>query len=170
MAATVTIREVTGGTTGTEAASGITSRFCLADNAVPGTTYPIIKPTGTNVTYSYKKSFVLFADTAPTTAINNVKWYVPGGGFWDVAHQVYVSTATAYSQSTGTQSVSGALMTPSGDLASGFVSASMLTVGGSGSAATGRCSNILQLQLHITSGASPGTQAAKTLTWQYDET
>ena len=170
MAATVSIKEVNGASTGTP--TTITaSRFCTTDSYNPTTTYPLVKPAaGSN--YSYVKSFYLNADTTPAGTINNIKWYTDGAiGWTGVTFQA--GTSASYAQATGTQGTTASQMTGKTNQASAdtFTSGAPLSVTGTiSNPSTGKISDYVLCQAVVSTSAVAGTLAAETITWQYDET
>ena len=187
MAATVSIRYDFGGTDtspGTEQdIDGLgppNLRFKQADNATIDANDPMpIPSSGTN--YSRWKQIYLFADTAPDTQIDNIRFYTDGGGFGtgiavNVADQFPVKNSGA---NTGYDvSDASAVMTTHTDIttstdAFSFTSGSSLTgsISEAGSIinASGETSNYFVLQMEVVNTASPATLANETFTVQYDE-
>jgi hypothetical protein len=165
MAATISVKECNGagGTPTTKTAI----RFCTSDNNNPGTTYPLVKPTsGTN--RSYEKFLYLNADTAPTTAINNVKFYTDGTIGW-TGCTMYAGTTASYVQPTGTEGTTGTDSSIATVSAATYTSAAPLSVAGSIGATTGKISDYVVLQVDVSTSATAGALASETLTWQYDE-
>ncbi len=107
MAATVTIRRLTGaGPTSTDVTSINTRANAEDAHSTAGTTNPIqIPAAGTN--YSYWVVTQLSADTSPSGTINNVKWYTDGANGFGTGVTAKGNTATGYVQATGTPGTTG---------------------------------------------------------------
>jgi hypothetical protein len=168
MAATVSIKEINGASTGTP--TTVTSvRFCTEDAYNPGTTDPLVVPATAGTNYSYKKTHYLNADTSPAGTINNIKWYTDGTIGW-TGVTIQVKASTTYAQATGTVGVTGDVLSGGAD-ASGKTSASPLTLTGSiANPDTGKISQIVETQGVVSDAAVAGTLSAETITFQYDET
>jgi hypothetical protein len=179
MAATVTIRRLTGaGPTSTDI-TGINTRANAEDaHSTAGTTNPIqIPAAGTN--YSYWVVTQLSADTSPAGTINNIKWYTDGANGFGTGVTCKVNQATGYVQATGTPGTTGTQLT-TGNYATlsatpvdafGLTAASPLAVTGSiSNPSTGAFGNRVVYQIEVASTAAPGATPAETFTWKYDET
>lgn len=193
MAATFNVMFDFGGTDGSPGTSqNIDSyspnlRFKTADNATIDANHPIPIPTsGTN--YSYWKQIYLKCTGAPTTQVDNIRFYSDGSsGFGTgVALKVGDETpvknsgaSTGYEVATGTAGSTGdemvaahAGLTGSASVFS-YTSASPLTVSISESGniinATNETTNYIILQMEVADTASPGSLSAETLTFMYDE-
>lgn len=182
MAATIKIIRWTG-TSGSEtktAIDGTTNRASTSDVAAPGTANPIPVPTGAGTNYSYWVVTRLSATVAPTTAINNVKWYSDGSNSMGTGVSLNVATASAYKQATGTGGTTGDLLNSSfytsnlspttASDAFAKTSGSPLSLTGSIGAATGDFADFVVYQVAVISTAGPGVTTAETVTFQYDET
>jgi len=179
MAATVTIRRLTGsGPTSTDI-TGINTRANAEDaHSTAGTTNPIqIPASGTN--YSYWVVTQLSADTSPAGTINNLKWYTDGANGFGTGVTCKMNTATGYVQATGTPGTTGTQLT-TGNYATlagaptdafGFTSGSPKSVTGSiSNPSTGAFGDRVVYQIEVGSTAGPGATASETFTWKYDET
>lgn len=137
---------------------------------------------------SYWRQIYLEATTAPTTKVDNVKWYTDGSAFGTgvtlkAGDQVPTKTSVSdagYEVATGTPGDTGdemvaahAGLTSSSDAHATYTSGSALTVTiGEASAqidAIGETTHYVVLQLEVIDTASPGTLSADTFTFQYDE-
>lgn len=186
MAATIKIIRWTGatGSVTKTAIDGTTNRAGTADDPAPGTSNPIPVPTSATQNYSYWVASRLSATVAPTTAIQNIKWYSDGTNSMGTGVSLNVATASVYRQATGTSGTSGNQLTSAnydtagawtysvsaGDNAFAYTSTAALSVTGSVGAATGDFGEFVVYQVQVSSTAGPGTTTAETLTWQFDET
>lgn len=182
MPATVKIIRWTG-TSGSETKTditGTTNRASTSDDPNPGNNNPIPVPSGAGTNYSFWVVTRLSATAAPTTAINNIKWYTDGTNSMGTGVSLNVATCSAYKQATGTQGTSGNQLTSANYTSAlnpsvavnafQYTSASPLSVNGSIGATTGDFGDFVIYQVAVVSSASPGTTTAETLTWQWDET
>lgn len=174
MAATVLVKRWTGAPapSGTDITSG-TTRLKQADNGVADTNNPVPAVT---TSYSYWASFRLDCTVAPSNLINNLKWYsdgvaagtgltYSGADASTGADAGYRQATSAILLSTGNHSGLDAAPVDVTTLTSG----APRTLGGSTSTAV-PFGDYFVAQLAATSAASPGTVAARTWTFQYDET
>lgn len=180
MAATIIINRLTGaGPTKTNITSSNT-RASTSDNPyTTETTNPIPIPvSGTN--YSFWVVTRLECTVAPTTSVNNLKWFTDGTNSFGTGVSLSVATAVAYDQATGTVGTSGTELTVanygngSTDLSApadafNYSSGSPLSVTGSTSG-TGDFGSRVVYQFAVADTAGAGTTTAETITWQYDET
>lgn len=176
MAATVIINRLTGATPTLTDITSTTNRMSTSDVAAPGTANPIpIPDAGTN--YSFWVVTRLQATVAPSNGINNIKWYSDGTSF-GTGLTCSGNTATAYVQATGTVGTTGTQLTTvnyaslsaaPADVTT-FTSGAPKTVTGSLGAATGEFGDRFVYQLAVGTTATVGTMAARTFTWQFDET
>ena len=162
------------GPSGTPTQSAITNlRFASADAANSGTTSPIAAP-GSGSIASYFSTVFLNANTAPTTSIVNVKFYMNGTNPWTGA-TLQVGTVAAYTQATGTSGAGVALNTTNyaglSGLADGFsyTAAAPLALPGTLGAAAGKAGQFLALQLNVSSIAVQGVLTGAQAYIQYDE-
>lgn len=167
MAATVSVKQCTGAGPATTSAG--TSRLCTADNAAPGTSYPMVKPTtGTN--RSYWQTYYLNADTTPAGTINNVKWYTDGAITWAGVY-TYAGTTATYTQAVGTEGLTGSDSSVAVTLGSSYTSAAPLLVTGSiANPNTGKISDYVVVQADVTTESAAGQLADELITLKYDET
>lgn len=172
MAATVSIKQFTG--SGPTATSISNLRFCLADAANDGSAHSIQAP-GSGSVQSFVAVLSPNADTAPTTGINNVKFYTSGTNPWS-GPTLQASKGGTYTQATGTTSTGTVLNstnfpgTSTAADAFTYTSASPLALSGSIAAATGRVtSDYLFLQMTVPSTTVQGILAQSTAYVQYDE-
>jgi len=152
-----------------------TARFNTADEHAPTTTNPIPIPTaGSN--YSYWKTWRL-KFTGSYTQITNVKIYTDGGGYGTgITTQVgdEVLTAGQYDQASGTSGTSGDYITNHTGITAAtdiftYTSGSEKTVDTSTISGDPGYSNLIIVQMGVTTTASQGTLSAETFTWIYDE-
>ena len=143
-----------------------------------------IPSSGTN--YSYWKHIYMKCATAPSTSVDNVKFYTDGGGFGvgftlkvgDETPEKTHSASPGYELATGTPGTTGTVMTSHANItastdAFSFTSASpkSLSISEASSQidAVGETTDYLVLQLEVISTASPGDLADETMTIKYDE-
>lgn len=176
MAATVVINRTTGSGPTKTTIQGTTDRLSTSDTQNPGTNNPIpIPAAGTN--YSFWVSTRLQATAAPANGINNIKWYSDGTSF-GTGLTCSGNQATGYTQATGTVGTTGTVLSTGNyaTLAAAPVDVTTLTSGspmsitGSIAATTGDFGNFFVYQLAVGTTANVGTVAARTFTFQYDET
>lgn len=180
MAATIIINRKTGaGPTNTAITSGNT-RASTSDNPyTTETTNPIPIP-GAGTNYSYWVNTRLQCTVAPTTLVDNLKWFTDGTDSTGTGVGVNVATANTYGQASGTLGTTGDQLTVANygdgidDLngapsdAFGYNSGSPLSVSGSTST-TQEFGDLVVYQFTVTTTASAGTTTSETFTWQYDE-
>jgi hypothetical protein len=161
-------------------------RFKTNDDATIDTNNPIpIPAAGTN--YSYWKQIYLYCDVAPSSYINNIKFYTDGGGFGTgIAVKVGDETPTknsgsdgGYEVATGTPGSTGdemvaahADLTGSTDVftyTSGAPKTVSISEGSSQIDFAGETSDYVILQMEVGSTASPGNLTDETFTFKYDE-
>lgn len=162
------------GPTGTPTQTAVTNvRFASADAANSGTTSPIAAPASGSVA-SYFATVYLNANTAPTTSIANVKFYMNGTNPW-TGVTLQVGTSAAYTQATGASGAGVALNTTNyaglTGLADGFsyTSTTPLVLTGSLGATTGKAGQFLALQANVSSIAVQGVLTGAQAYIQYDE-
>lgn len=171
-----------GTSTDVDALGPPTIRFKQADDATIDSNDPIpIPAAGTN--YSYWKQVYLYCDTAPSTQVDNVKFYTDGGGFGtgitlNIADANPVKNSGA---STGYDVADAAVTMASGGhtdvttvtdaftYTSGSPRTCTISEAGSIIDAIGETTNYIVLQLAVGTTASPGNLDDETLTFQYDE-
>jgi len=188
MAATVVINRYTGaGPTATP----ITANTVVTANDLPqilasasavGVADPIQIPPGAGTNYSFWCTTGLEVTVAPSTAINNVRWYTDGAdGFGTGVSCVYGSAPAnglvraSYDQATGATSTGDELAANHTTISATaspftFTSGSPLTIGnGSIGAATGALGNFIVYQFQVIQTALPGPTNQETFTWAFDE-
>jgi len=156
-------------------------RFKVADDATIDSSDPIpIPAAGSN--YSYWKQIYLYCDTAPSTQVDNIRFYTDGGGFgtgitvnagdefpvknsgantgYDVA-----DAAETMTNHTDITAVTDAFTFTSGAPLSG----PSISEAGNIIDAIGETTNYLVLQMVVASTASPGDLTNETFTFKYDE-
>lgn len=164
MAATVELRSFHGSSGATFAdVAGGSIRFKQADNDTVDANNPIPVP-GSGFNYSYIKQLRLYAATAPSNNLNNVKFYTDGANGLGTGVALYAKTSASYTDPTSqtTSPLSGTAD------AFSYTSGSPLSVSGS-STTVGYFSDYVQLQMSATTTASQGTTPSETLTFAYDE-
>jgi hypothetical protein len=179
MAATVTIRRLTGsGPTSTDITSINTRANAEDAHSTAGTTNPIQVPAaGTN--YSYWVVTQLSVDVTPAGTINNIKWYTDGANGFGTGVTCKGETATGYVQATGTAGTTGLQLT-TGNYATlagapsdvfAFTSGSPKSVTGSmNNPSTGALGDRMVYQIEVGTSAGPGATNSETFTWKFDET
>lgn len=178
MAATVTIRRLTGAGP-TVSASRTAMRASTSDNDyTTETTNPIPIP-GAGTNYSYWVSERLNADTSPSGTIDNLRWYTDGANGYGTGVTAKGQEATSYVQATGTAGTTGTQLT-TGNHAGitgapvdifGLTSGSPKSLAGSVSnPTTGQFGSRFVWQIEVGTTAGAGTLTAETFTWKYDET
>jgi hypothetical protein len=156
-------------------------RFKQADDATIDSNDPIPIPTDASTNYSYWKHIYMKCATAPSTQVDNVKFYTDGTLFGSgITLVVATDTPTKNSGSSAgyDPATAAALMTAHTDVV-GTADASTYTTGSELTVSISESSNIIDaqnettdyviLQLAVTSDASPGDLSNETLTFQYDE-
>lgn len=193
VAATVLIKRITGAS-GSQTLNDITSgttRLNTADTVADGTANPTQVPAaGTD--YSFWASIRLVCSVAPTTGINNIRWYTDGTNSLGTGVGLNVSTVTGtngttttnYTRATGTAGVTGLEMganygngitAPANAFSS--TSAAPLTVTGTfttgvdtaANSAAGSFADWVVLQLTVGTTASAGVTTTETITYVWDE-
>ena len=156
-------------------------RFKVADNATIDSANPIpIPAAGTN--YSFWKHIYLYADSAPDTQIDNVRFYTDGTGFGtgitlNVGDEMPAKTNAS---SAGYEVADAAVelaanhggitaTTSAFTFTSGSPKSVTISEAGSIINAIGETTNYLVFQMAVASTASSGNLADETLTFQYDE-
>ena len=193
MAADLSVFFDFGGTDGTPGTNQDTDalgppniRFKTNDDATIDQVNPIpIPAAGTK--YSYWKQLYLKCATAPSTKVDNVRFYTDGAGFGTgitvkVGDQLPAKTSISdagYEIATGTPGDTGdemvaahAGLTTSSDVFTKTSGSPLsVTIGEASSQidAIGETTNYVVLQMEVGTTASPGDLAEETFTWQYDE-
>ncbi len=193
MAATMKVYCDYGGSDGSPGTNQDTSalgppnvRFKTSDDNTIDANNPIPIPAA-GTTYSYWKHLYLLCSVAPSTQIDNVKFYTDGSGFGTgITVKVGDETPTknsgsdaGYVVATGTQGSTGdelvannAQITGSTDAFS-YTSASPKSVSISESGnimdAQNETTDYLVVQMEVDNTASPGNLTDETITFRYDE-
>lgn len=173
MAASTSIKQRIGTTSSPTDSTVTTQRYCLADAVADGTAHPLTAPASGTI-YSFVSVNALWADTAPATGINNVRFYTSGSNPW-TGITMQMGFSATYTQATGTGTTGTQLTTANFPGTSAPVDAFSLTasspliVGGSISAVAGRISNFLEGQMTVSATALQGPLAATNGYWLYDE-
>jgi hypothetical protein len=161
-------------------------KFKTADDATIDNNNPIPVPdAGTN--YSYWKQIYLKCTVAPSSQIDNVKWYTDGGDFGTgITVKAGTETPTrnsganaTYEVATGTPGSTGnemvaahAYLTGSSDAfayTSGSPKSISISEAGSLINAINETTNYLILQAEVGTTASAGSPSNETVTWKWDE-
>ena len=161
-------------------------KFKTNDNATIDNIDPIPVPAaGTN--YSYWKQIYLKCTVAPSTQIDNVKWYTDGGGFGTgITIKAGTETPTknsgsdaGYEVATGTPGSTGNEMVAAHAGLTGSADAFGFTSGSPKSVSISEAGNIINamnettdyliLQAEVGTAAAAGTPSNETVTWQWDE-
>ena len=177
MAATVTIRRLTGaGPTSTDITSINTRANAEDAHTTAGTSNSILVPAaGTNYSYWVVTQLNVTAITSGT--VDNVKWYTDGTNNFGTGVTCRVGTATGYTQATGTAGTTGTELTVGnyatftlGDSnAFDYNSGAPLSVTGT-TTGTGAFGDRVVYQIEVGSTAASGATATETFTWRYDDT
>lgn len=179
MAATVVTRYYYGAGPTDETATNL--RFKLADNNTQDTNNPCVKPSaGTN--YSAWKHITLYCTVVPDNDIDNIKIYTDSALAW-AGCTVQVGdediALASYVQATGSGDSWDEMVANHGGISAKtdfftYTSGSPRTVTEEAAWGTPGPNEAITkgivLQLDVGTGASGGSQAAETITWQYDET
>ena len=162
MAATVQIVEKNG-TAGTNTKKDSeTVRFKNADNATVDTNNPMVIPTA-GVDYSYEKWLRLKVTVAPSTYLENLKFYTDGANGFGTGVLLYAKAVTTFA--TPAEATSAAGYTD----AFTYTSGAALDLGTATVTGTGEKGDHAVMMMTVASTASPGTLTAETGTFSYDE-
>jgi hypothetical protein len=165
MAGVLQIHEMTNTNTGVDKTSD-TVRFKSADETTVDASNRIqIPAAGTD--YSYTKTLRGYVSSAPDTDFSNLQAYSDGTGFSDAQVAVEYDVTWTWVANVDTDISGVDLFTKTDEAAIDMDSWDTTWTAGE---ATGYWGSNLRLQLSATSTASPGTLAAETLTFSYDET
>ncbi len=176
MVATVLVREKNGaGETPTDK-TGSTVRFKRADNATVDTNDPLPIPTS-NRTYSYEKFLRMhIGGTGPDTQITNLKFYMDGAKGWETAVKLWGRGLTAYTTPGIPTETNDPPQIPVGGTpvaatdAFAWTAGSPLVLGaGPFSTINTDMGNYVDLVMEVEIGATQGTLATETATFEYDE-
>lgn len=163
-----------------------TIRFKTADDATIDTNNPIPIPTS-GTKYSYWKQIYMKCATAPSTKVDNVRFYTDGGGFGTgITVKVGDETPTknsgsvaGYEVATGTPGDTGDEMVAAHAGLTGSTDAFTFTSGSPKTLsisetdslinAIGEMTDYLIFQMEVISTATPGDKDNETMTIKYDE-
>jgi len=161
MTATVQIHEYTATDTGVDKTSD-TIRFKSAVETTVDTSNRLTIPAA-DTDYSYTKQVRLYATVAASTSLEDVTAYSDGASGFGTGVQIFYDTAGEWVAETDADISGTDFFTKT--------SGATIDLGGSDiTAVTGYFGDVLRLQMHITSTASPGALTPETLTMTYDET
>jgi len=185
MVAVVDVQWDFGGTDnnpGTTGASVTNLRFNAEDTNDQDLASPLVIPASPGLVYSYWKQLYLKATTGPDTQIDNVKIYTDGALGWGTEVTVNIGdelpvhnsgATTGYdvadAQETMTNHTDITAVTSLFTFTSGSAKTVTISEAGSIIDATNETTNYIVLQCTIDDDSTPGTKAAETVTWQYDE-
>jgi hypothetical protein len=187
MAATVYVQFDNGGSDGAPGNNTVVEglgapniRFKSADNATIDTNDPVVIP-ASGSTYSYFKQICLFCSGAPSSQIDNVRFYTDGanglgtGVMLLVGSECIGQTGSYEVCDANTDMVTQHTGIASMDDAFGFTSGGTVkNVSCSGNGdnliqAVDEKSDYIVLQARVADDASPGATSDETLTFMYDE-
>lgn len=158
------------GASPTASALPTNGRFHRADTTptTDGATTFIPIPTG-GTNYSWRKSLKLNVTGAPSGSVANLRFYTDGTSWGTGVTPYAINTGTYTQASTSDNSA----LIPSGVDATTYTSSSPMTVNAGTvlTATTGYgTQNYVVMQIGVAATASPGTTAARTITYRVDET
>jgi len=161
MTATVQIHEYTATDTGVDKTSD-TIRFKSAVDTNVDTSDRLTIPAAAS-DYSYTKQVRLYATVAASVSLEDVTAYTDGANGFGSEVDIFYDTAAEWVTEIDTD-ISGTDLFTKTDGAT-------IDLGGSDiTATTGYFGDVLRMQMHVGSGASPGALTPETLTMTYDET
>jgi len=163
MAADVQIHEMSAITTGVDKTSG-TVRFKAADNSTFDTNDRLEIP-GAGTDYSYTKQLRFNFNSAPDTDIQNLAAYTDGANGFGTGITCEYDLSGSWSANVDTDISGTDIFTKT---SGSPIDMDAINTGPHTS--TGYKGDLLRMQLHVASTASPGTLTAETLTFSYDET
>lgn len=158
---TVELHEYTATDTGVDKTAD-TIRFKSAVNTNVDTADRLTIPAA-DTDYSYTKQVRLYCSAAASVSLENVAAYSDGSNDFGTGVEIFYDTAAEWVAEIDTD-ISGTDLFTKTDGATIDMGGSDLT------ATTGYFGDVLRLQMHITSTASPGALSPETLTLSYDET
>jgi len=156
-------------------------RFKVADNTTIDANDPVPIPTDGSTNYSYWKHIYLKCTTAPSTQVDNIKFYTDGTLFGTgitlvIGDETPVKNSGA---STGYDPATAAVVMTNHSDVTATTDAATYTTGAGKTVSISESGNLINalnettdyivLQLAVTSAASPGDLENETLTFQYDE-
>lgn len=168
MAATITVRVVTGTSPGSMSQAQTGVDLESADNSTNTLanrqTNPITVPTGANSAFSYEKFCELRVDVAPANFVQNFKAYSAQGGAGGAGTGVTIEgefAVTSYTTPVSTERA-GATFLPTTSGAAGTWDSSQYS-------SVAQVTKFLVLQLTVLSTAAPGNVSQITTNYSYDE-
>lgn len=179
MVATVIINILTGvGPTATDITSANTRANAQDAHSTGDTSNPIEIPSGAD-NFSFWRVTRLEATGAPDNLLDNIEWFTDGANSYGTGITNVGNTATGYVQATGTDGVTGIILSV-GNYATlagaptdmfAHVTGTPLAVAGSTSTAVEFGDRVV-FQVVVANTASAGTKPAspETFTWRFDET
>ena len=167
MAATVQVHEMTAAAAGSDKTSG-TIRFKAADNQTVDTNDRLQIPGGGSI-YSYTKHARFYFSVGPSVDIQNLRCYTDESNDWsgnDVAVQYDIPAGGLGTFPNINTTIAGSNLF---DRGSGDP-ADLDAINTGPHTGTGYKGDHIRMQASVASTSLPGTQAAQTLTFAYDET
>jgi len=161
MTATVQIHEYTATDTGTDKTSD-TIRFKSAVDTNVDTADRLTIP-GAASDYSYTKQIRLYASVAASVSLQDVTAYTDESNDFGSEVDIFYDTDTEWKAEVDSD-ISGTDFFTKGSGDPVLLEGSDLTD------TTGYFGDVLRLQMHVGSGASPGALSPETMTMTYDET
>lgn len=168
MAATVEIQVCHGSGTCTAKS---TVRFKAADDDEANTNNPLVKPTGSNLNYSFEKIFRLYVSQPPSNSLSTLRFHRVTGLPTGITDKYGTRAWGQYSNPVGTQSLI-ALNTQNVPTTATQIDNSTFTPTTSTGGATngiGQYGPYLYIQWVIDSTATAGTTTPVTYRWTFDE-
>lgn len=141
-------------------------RFKAADDDLANTANPLVKPTGSNITYSFEKVFRLNVTTGPSNSLNNLRFHRIGTLPTGIEDRYGTRTqAQGYQPPVVTESTIANQGVPQS------ASAGLLAVdnGAFGANATGMYGPYIYVQWRVSASATAGTTTSVTYRWTFDE-
>lgn len=163
MAATVQIHEMSALSTGVDKTSS-TVRFKSADENTVDTTNRLQIPAAAT-DYSYTKQLRFYFSVGPSVDITNLRAYTDGANGFGTGVTVEYDLSGTWSANVDTDITGTDLFT-----ATSGSPADLDAINTGPHTSTGYKGDLLRMQMHVASTASPGTLTAETLTFAYDET
>lgn len=162
MVATVQIIEKNGAGPTTTQKDGGTVRFKNADNATVDNNNPMIVP-GAGSDFSFEKWLRFNITVAPSTELDNLKFYTDGSIGFGTGVTWWAKAVTAYATPTEPSASTGYTNAQS------YTSGSSLSLGAGPFTGTGEKGDHLVTMLEVASTASQGALTGETGTFSYDE-
>ena len=163
-------------------------RFKTEDGFAIDSANPIPRPAAAGENHSFWRNVYLQCIVAPTTGLNNVKWFTDGSNNYGVDVDLSIGDETpekssgsnaGYILATGVIGTSGDELVANNSEISGkldaftFTSVATksvsITDGGGTIISVGQTTDYIVLQMDVTDNAIPGATGTETLTFQYDE-